>query len=138
MRILIALLCSLIVGCGSGSPFDYEKVSGKITYEDGSPIPGNGLRLRFIALDAPQVDNAHPRPAFAIVNEQGEFDCVTSHKYGDGLVAGKHKVSVEREGLPDAKPPVPKEYLSTNTSPITVDTSNAPFDIKVPKPTGKR
>jgi hypothetical protein len=110
------------------------KVSGKIAYEDGSLIPGGGLRLRFIAQDAPQVENAFPRPAFAVIDENGQFDCATSHKYGDGLIPGKHKVSIEREGSPDARPPVPTEYLSINTSPIVVDTSEAPFDIKVPKP----
>jgi len=134
MHFLLAFICCLLIGCGSDGPFGYERVSGKIAYEDGTPIPGGGLRLRFIAQDAPQVENAFPRPAFAVVNEQGEFDCVTSHKYGDGLIPGKHKVSIEREGLPDARPPVPDAYLSTNTTPLTVDTEDAPFDIKVPKP----
>ncbi|MCI0333358.1 MAG: hypothetical protein L0228_09065 [Planctomycetes bacterium] len=137
MRILIVLACGLVMGCGSGSPFDYDKVSGKLTYEDGSPIPGGGLRLRFIAQDAPQVENAFPRPAFANVDAQGEFAGVTSHKFGDGLIPGKHKVAIEKEGLPDARPPVPKEYLSINTTPLVVDTEDSPFHIKVPKPKGK-
>jgi hypothetical protein len=127
----------LLAGCGSSGPFEYEKVSGKISYEDGTPIPGGGLRLRFIAQDAPQVEGAFPRPAFANVNDKGEFDCVTSYKFGDGLVPGKHKVAVEKEGLPNDRPPVGNEYLSVNTTPIVVDTSETPFDIKIPKPKGK-
>ena len=138
MRLLFAVTCCLLLGCGSSGPFDYEKVSGRITYEDGSPIPGPALRLRFVAQDAPEVERAFPRPAFAIVNAEGEFDCVTSHKYGDGLIPGKHKVSIEMEGLPDARPPVPREYLSANTTPLTVDTADAPFDLKVPKPQASR
>ena len=138
MRLLISLLCCAVIGCSSGSPYDYEKVSGKITYDDGSPIPAPALRLRFVAQDAPQVDGAFPRPAFANVHEQGEFDCVTSYKYGDGLIPGKHKVSIEREGLPDARPPVPKEYLSINTTPLVIDTEDAPLEIKVPKPQAAR
>ena len=137
MRILLALLCCSVVGCGSGSPYDYTKVSGKITYEDGSPIPGGRLRLRFVALDAPQVENAHPRPAFANPNIDGEFDSVTSYKYGDGLIPGKHKVAIEVGGAPSSVSPVPKEYLSSSTTPITVDTNKSPFDIKVPRPKGK-
>jgi hypothetical protein len=137
MRAIALFFCCVALGCGPGSPFDYEKVSGKITYEDGTPIPGGGLRLRFIAQDAPQVENAFPRPAFANVDADGEFAEVTSHKFGDGLIPGKHKVAIEKEGSPDARPPVPKEYLSISTSPLTVDTADAPFYIKVPKPKGK-
>lgn len=138
MRITIALICCCsAIGCGSGGPYDYEKVSGKITYDDGTAIPGGGLRLRFVAQEAPQVENAFPRPAFANVDSNGEFENVTSHKFGDGLIPGKHKVAIEKEGMPDARAPVPKEYLSINTSPLTVDTADAPFHIKVPKPKGK-
>jgi hypothetical protein len=137
MRFAVSLTCCFVIGCGSGGPFEYEKVSGKLTYEDGTPIPGGGLRLRFIAQDAPQVENAFPRPAFADVDAQGEFPNVTSYKYGDGLIPGKHKVAIEKEGPPDARPAVPKEYLSISTTPLTVDTANAPFHIKVPKPKGK-
>jgi hypothetical protein len=139
MRILIILICCILSGCGSGSPYSYKKVSGKIAYDDGSPIPASALRIRFTALDAPEVANAHPRPAFAVVNTDGSFECATSYKYGDGLIAGRHKVSIEREGLPDTtKPLVPKEYLSSNTTPIEVDTKDSPFEIKVPKPKGNR
>ncbi len=134
MRILFLLLCVFACGCGNGSPYSYKKVSGKITYDDGSPIPTGALRIRFTTLDAPAVENAHPRPAFAMVSADGAFDCATSYKYGDGLIAGRHKVSIEKEGLPDTKVVVPKEYLSANTTPITVDTKDSPFEIKVAKP----
>jgi hypothetical protein len=133
-RLLLCCLFCLATGCGSDGPYEYEKVSGKITYEDGSPIPLGMLRLRFVAQDAPQVENTFPRPAFAIANAQGSFDCATSYKYGDGLIPGRHKVAIELEGAPGGQIPVPKEYLSINTTPIVVDTDESPFDIKVPKP----
>jgi hypothetical protein len=135
MRYVVLLLAVSILGCGSGSPFNYKKVKGKISYEDGEPLPG-GLELRFMALEAPQVENAHPRPAIANVNAQGEFECVTSYKYGDGLIAGKHKVAINMGT--DAKPIVPKEYTSLATTPLIIDTADSPFDIKVPKPKGNR
>lgn len=122
------------MGCGSNSPFTYQKVSGIITYDDGSAIPGNGLILRFAAQDAPKLEGAFPRPAFARTNAQGEFDCVTSYKYGDGLIPGKHKVAIEPQGSLDAAPPVPKEYLSVSTTPLVIDTAESPLTIKVPKP----
>src|SRR5436853_7492179 len=93
--ILLLLILGFALGCGSGSPFHYVKVKGKVTYEDGSPIPGNGLRIRFFPLDAPKVENAVPRPAYARFDDQGNFDSVTSYKYGDGLIPGKHKVAIE-------------------------------------------
>ena len=40
------------------------------------------------------------------------FDCVTSYKYGDGLVPGKHKVVIQAADERDGKPVVPKEYAN--------------------------
>ena len=137
-RIYAALLCCIFAGCGSGSPYDYVKASGKITYDDGTPLPANNLKLRFVAQDPPIVSGAHPRAAFAVVDAEGKFDCVTSYKYGDGLIPGRHRVSVEREGLPSEKIPVSLEYMASSTTPIEVDTADAPFEIKVPRPKGGR
>lgn len=92
------------------------------------------MELRFSALDAPKMEKAYPRPALARVNDKGEFDAVTSYKYGDGLIPGKHKVSIDLGTGPDKKPLVPKEYTSIATTPLEVDTAKLPFDIKVPKP----
>jgi hypothetical protein len=129
--ILVSCAC---IGCGSGSPFKYVKASGKITYEDGSPL--KNVRLLFDSQDAPSVEGAHPRPAVANVNDQGEFDCVTSYKYGDGLIPGKHKVAIDAGG-PD-NPSVAKEYQSMATTPLIVDTATLPLEIKVPKPKAKK
>lgn len=138
MRLISILVCCAFVGCGSQSPFDYVKASGKLTYEDGTPIPAKSIRLQFAAQDAPQIEGAHPRPAIANVNEAGEFDCVTSYKYGDGLIPGKHKVSVEQATDKAGQLLVPKEYASIGTTPLVVDTADAPLEIKVPKPKGNR
>ncbi len=133
MRFAAVLFCCVCLGCGPRSPFSYVKSYGKITYEDGTVIPA-GLRLQFAALDAPEVAGAHPRPGIANVNAQGEFDCVTSYKYGDGLIAGKHKVSIEQATDAKGKLLVPREYCSMATTTLVVDTKALPFDIKVPKP----
>ena len=137
-RVWFVLVCVFIAGCGSGSPFEYVKVSGSVRYDDGSPIPANGMELRFSALDAPKQENAFPRPAIARINENGQFDCVTSYKYGDGLIPGRHKVAIDLGTAPNPKPVVPKEYTSVATTPLEVDTKDAPFEIKVPKPKGNR
>jgi hypothetical protein len=133
MRLFAVLLCCVCVGCGPRSPFSYVKSRGKITYEDGSVIPA-GIRLNFAAMDAPEVPGAHPRPGLANVNPQGEFDCVTSYKYGDGLISGKHKVSIDQAVDSKGKLLVPREFTSIATTPLVVDTNAMPFEIKVPKP----
>jgi hypothetical protein len=135
-RLLLILLFGVVAGCGSDSPFDYEKVSGKVTYDDGSSIPAGGMQLRFQALDAPKLENAFPRPAVANVNGEGVFDCVTSYKYGDGLIPGRHKVAIALAPGPGGKLLVPKEYSSVATTPLEIDTANSPLEIKVPKPKG--
>src|SRR4051812_1368903 len=137
-KFLLLLFLGSAFGCGSGSPYSYVKVKGKVTYDDGSPIPSNGLRIRFAPLNAPNVENAVPRPAYARFDDQGIFDSVTSYKYGDGLISGKHKVAIEAADGPPNKLVVPKEYQSTSTTPLVIDTADSPLDIKVPKPKGNR
>jgi hypothetical protein len=103
-------------------------------YDDGTPIPGGGLRLQFSAQDAPPVEGAHPRPAIAEVNGKGEFDCVTSYKYCDGLIPGRHKVAIQQVTGQDGRPLIPSEFTSIATTPLVVHTDDAPLEIKVPKP----
>ena len=132
----VALVLAMVAsaGCGSGGPYEYVKVSGKITYADGSPIPIEGMRLLFIAEDAPEVAGAHPRQAMAHVNERGEFECATTYKYGDGLIPGRHKVVIQAESMKDGKRILPKSCLAPGSTELTADTSAVPMLITVPKP----
>ncbi|WP_148072684.1 hypothetical protein [Bythopirellula goksoeyrii] len=135
-KLLVAsFLLLLLGGCGdSVSPYDYIPVTGSVTYEDGTPIPSGGFVLKFYALDAPEVKNMWPRPAQADIDSNGKFDCVTSYKYGDGLIPGKHRVAFFYATDKDGKLLVPKEYTLAGNSPLTVSTSDLPLAIKVPKP----
>ena len=123
---------STVVGCGSDSPFEYVPVNGKVTYEDGTLIPAE-FELHFQALVPPK-GNAFPRPAKARVKADGTFDVVTSYKYGDGLVPGKHKVVVAYANDSTGRLLVPEEYTAVMTTPLEIDTANAPLEIKIPKP----
>ncbi len=124
-----------LVGCwGSVSPYDYIPVTGKVTYEDGTPIPSSGFVLKFYALDAPEVENMWPRPAQADIDSNGNFDCATSYKYGDGLIPGKHRVAFFYATDKSGKLLVPNEYIQAGDSPLIVDTADVPLHIKVPKP----
>ncbi len=126
LALLFVAASFVVVGCNSGSPFDYVPVEGKVVYEDGSPVTGG--QLQFTSL-APAQGTAHPRPAVAPIGNDGTFKDVTSHKYGDGLVPGKHKVSfIFAGGL------VPPEYQSAATTPLEIDTADSPLTITVPRP----
>ncbi|MCA9260845.1 MAG: hypothetical protein KDA61_16640 [Planctomycetales bacterium] len=129
-----SLLMVGLAGCGSDGPFDYVPVSGRLTYDDGTPIPAAGIMLQFVAQDAPLVEGAHPRPATANLDETGSFSCATSHKYGDGLIPGKHKVAVFYAVDAAGRSLVPQEYTHVSNSPLVVDTAAAPLEIHVPRP----
>jgi len=133
----VSVLCLLLLaGCSSnGDPFSYVNASGKLTYEDGTLIPAKAIELRFYSQNE-AIGNAHPRSGTASVDTKtGEFANITTHTPKDGLVRGKHKVTVtgrERVPLPIAL--VPAEYADPNKTPLEVDTDQVPFVIKVPKP----
>jgi hypothetical protein len=130
--LLWIFLGAATLGCSSGEPFDYVPVSGKVMYEDGSAIPTAHFQLVFESQSAP-VGTAYPRPAKADVSN-GAFSEATSHKFGDGLVPGKHKVIFAYATDASGKSLVPKEYISMATTPLVINTADAPLVIKVPKP----
>jgi hypothetical protein len=134
--LVVACLLGSIVGCSGNSPFDYVPVSGKLTFEDDTLVPAAGIVLQFVAQNPPQVQGVYPRPASATLNAQGEFDCATSYKYGDGLIPGKHKVAIFYAVDAQGNPLVPKPYTHASTTPLVVDTANLPLHIKVPRATG--
>lgn len=133
------LLLGCIAGCGSGSPFKSVPVSGKVTYEDGTPIPVPGMKIYFHCLEPPK-DGMHPRPATAGVGADGTFTDVTSYKFADGLVLGKHKVSLVCEEGGKLTPKIPGDYARPEKTPLVVEvTKSGQFlEIKVPKPKATR
>lgn len=129
-----AMLLLALAGCG-GEPFRYTQASGKVTYDDGSLIPAHRLEVTFLP-QAEQAGAAQPRPAVAEVDvKSGAFNEVTSHKFGDGMLPGRHKVLVkalDNRGSPTDL--VPAEYRDPKKTPLEVDTKNSPFDLKVARP----
>jgi hypothetical protein len=136
-RSAVAICCLLLLAsCGTGDPFAYVQVSGKVMYEDGSRIPVDQLILTFIPQGAPLDEKTYPRPGVAVVDSAtGEFHNVTSHKVNDGLVRGKHKVTLSGANHSPLGPNVvPPEYNDPETTPLVVDTAEQPFVLKVRKP----
>lgn len=124
----------LSAGCGDSGPFEYIPVQGKVTFEDGTPIPAGGMMLQFQSLDAKPVGDMHPRPASASVDASGEFKLATSLKYGDGLIPGRHKVALQYATDAKGKLLIPPDYAHLGTTPLIVDTGDGVLEIKVPRP----
>jgi hypothetical protein len=136
LLLICAAVLHLIAGCsGSGSPFDSVPVSGKVTYEDGSPIPVQGMTI-FFHCQEPPTDGMHPRPATAGVGPDGTFKDVTTYKFADGLVLGEHKVSLVAQKGEKLTTEIPREYALPDKTPLVVEvTESGQFlEIKVPKP----
>ena len=135
-RFMSAAACLLLLcGCGARDPFGYVKVSGRVTYEDGSRIPAERIVLTFVPQGLRLGRQDDPRRPAQVDVASGAFSVVSSNGYDDGLVAGKHKVLVltlDRRKVPT--PLVPSEYRDPEHTPLEVDTAHAPFTLKVRKP----
>jgi hypothetical protein len=137
MCCVLAPILSVATGCGSERPFPMHQVSGTVRYEDGSPIPSESIIIRFEPLTPPLDQKTHPRPGKAKVDPaDGSFQNVTTYSYGDGIIRGRHKVLLsERLGQDSlAKPLIPETYRDPATTPLEVDSSDSPFDLKVSRP----
>lgn len=127
---LAGLLLAVAAGCGSSEPFELLPVSGKVTYGDGTLISAARIRLEFTPQVKPRDPKTHPRPGSAEVNvADGTFSVATTHKYGDGLVVGRHKVELFRYDDQE----VPTE-LDVSPSEITVGPESTEFYFKVDRP----
>lgn len=131
---MIGLLA--VAGCGSSEPFSQVPITGTVTYEDGSLIPAEQIRVTFYPQAQPKDAKTHPRPGTASVNvADGSFKEVTSHKFNDGVVAGLQKVTVQTFDSADMPTDLlPAEYNDVHTTPLTYDTaSGGPAKLTVKK-----
>ena len=140
---IAGILCGAMVvaassGCGgSDDPFTYKKISGSVTYDDGSLIEAPQLSVKFNPIDPKVVDgNKYPKSGSANMDiATGKFDSVTSHTFGDGLVPGKYTVTVvAQDEQKHQLPLVGPQYADASKSPLVFDTNDAPWTITVKKP----
>ncbi len=123
------------VGCGNANPYATIPVTGVVKYVDGSLIPAQRITLKFISEQPPLDPKTHPRPGLGEVNvEDGSF-VVSTYDFDDGLIRGKHRVtvmSVDGRGLPSSE--VPRRYHLPETSGLVVDTEKLPFELLIENP----
>lgn len=137
---LIAALAAGLGGCG-GEPFKLVPVRGKVSYSDGSLIPGDQIVVRFIPQQAARSGKDVAPAAIGDVDpKDGTFPGVTSHTYLDGAVPGRHKVTLMAmkmgpEGLMTPNKAVAERYQKVETTPLEWDVGHdkGPAEFKIEK-----
>jgi len=107
-----------------------------VTYEDGSLIPAERIRLVFVSQTPPIDPKTAPRNGAADADvKTGEFVSATTFAHGDGIISGEHKVVVQclREGLV-ARDLVADDFTDPARTPLVVRSGESPFDLRVRKP----
>ena len=123
LGLLSGLILTGVSGCGDGAPFDIIPVTGKVTYEDGSLITAPRVVVSFSPQVKPLDEKTYPRPGSAEVHvKDGTFSEATTWKYGDGVIAGPQKVTVESfDDMESPTADVPRIYRSPDTTPLTAE-----------------
>jgi hypothetical protein len=134
---MTCLTClTVVLGCNrNADPFQYVHVQGKVTYEDGQPLPLE-VHIKFFSIGGSLDAKTHPRAGRATADKTtGAIGVVTSNHYDDGLVPGRHKV-ILLGGNGTLLPPsvAAPEYGDPDRTPLEVDTAKQPFELKVRKP----
>ncbi|MGO9107741.1 MAG: hypothetical protein ACLP9L_00780 [Thermoguttaceae bacterium] len=135
LGLIFLLILATAVGC-TRQPYACVPVSGKVTYEDGSLIPADRIRVMFVP-QAPPIDpKVHPKDGAALVDvKTGAFASAMTYSANDGIIAGEHKVVIHCfSGGQRRMDLVAGEYGDPKRTPLTVNTSQSPFDLKVRKP----
>jgi hypothetical protein len=128
-----------VAGCG-GDPYQVVPVSGRVTYTDGSLIPGDQIQVRFVPEMSVSGDSARVPSATGDVSPQdGRFEGLTTHKYLDGAVPGPHRVTLVAmkagaDGAPAPSKAVPEKYQSPQTTPLRWEVVRGkPAEFKIEK-----
>ena len=132
-----ALLAVSQLGCRD-NPYDVVRITGTLTYEDGSLIPGEMITLMLVSQAEALDRTTHPRTGRGQVRvEDGSFIGISTYDYGDGVILGKHKVVLRALG-PNESPSdaIPPEYTDATTTPLSIEVGQQRhFDLKIRKPT---
>jgi len=132
-----------LAGCGGGPSFKMLPASGKVTYADGSLIPADRIVVTFVP-ETPAVSGKDEAgSARGEVNTQdGTFEGLTTRKGFDGVVPGKHKVTVVALKNDTVSNAVPESYQNVATTSLTAEVAAGKanqFEFKIDKPAaGKR
>jgi hypothetical protein len=135
---LLLLMLVTIVAVGCDSKPKVSKVTGKVTIK-GSPAPEN-TRVNFEPVGGGEL-------AAGMVDASGNYNLYFGNEGREGAMPGSYKVFLSPDasseaymsGTPSGVPgvpsagPIPKEYLTGQTSPLTVEVpeSDTTIDITI-------
>jgi hypothetical protein len=127
----------ILLGCSSDPRGKYYPVEGKITLEDGKPVPPGSANFLPIQDDP----NAPVFPAsMGPIREGGSYTLSTKGK--PGAPAGKYRVFLSSSGDKMAWSQVPRKYTGQKTSPLEVevvaDKPPGGYDLKLEPRSGQR
>lgn len=121
------------------SQYAYRPAHGTLTYDDGTPLAHDEIRLTFYPLDVPTRANLGPRAGITMPSKDGTFDSVTSLRAGDGLLQAHYCITLTTlAGQPLPATVIAREYASFDTSPLRVAVEAMPLVVKVPRPPAGR
>jgi hypothetical protein len=124
----------LAAGC-TRNPYPLDQVSGTIRYPEGETIPFHRLVVTLTPLVDAVDAKTQARPAQVDVRPDGSFEVATTIRYGDGAIRGCHKVTIialDKQEAPSKI--ILDKYASVETTPLEVDTRQAPWEIVVERP----
>lgn len=128
---VLIVTARLLVAGGIGhiasEPYKALPVTGKVTFEDGTPMPVGRMTVVFTSQTPPVEKNIIPRPAQAEVKvADGTFSEATTHRPGDGLILGRHTVEAfSYDGKGNRVP------LAIYPTEIEVSKNSTVFEFKV-------
>jgi len=131
--VLCAVFACCFAGCGESGP-PMGKVTGKVTYSDGSVPKGGVAIIRFEV--APDSAAEHRKAADSDIQSDGSF-AITTIKPGDGAYYGKYKVVFTvLNSYRDGKSMVAQKFTNAATTPyeIVIDSPSQVVDYTVEKP----
>lgn len=133
-RMLLPLLLLFVMGCGAGR----YPVTGRVTYEDGSPVE-DGTVIAEATVDGKAVG------VQGAIAKDGTFSW-GGDRPGDGALPGTYKVLVMPPTIPNGPagegkvPAVDGKFTKYDTSGLSfeVKPERNEFNIKVPRPKPKK
>ncbi len=137
LRLIWLVIAAVFLGSGDHGPA-FLKVYGSVLYEDGTAIPAPSLMLSFLPCEAVGVRPSGGRTGSVRVDSaSGSFASLLAYQksatgmpmYRVCLLAGP------QEPLPISL--VPTEYSQSNMTPLQVDVTSSPLEIRVRRP-GKK
>ena len=144
--VMVVLAACFSTGCSEADPFPLEKITGKVTYSDGSLIKAGTIQIICKSVDVEAVGGKSPRGAKGMIDpETGEFSKFTTWKAGDGVICGRNKVAIvpmeygkgiDSMGRP-AKGLLARKYFKTSTTELEIDVVSGGenyFELIVEKP----